>query len=95
MTIDAQTQSQLYDLFASDKSCSVATNPKTGEVLALVSTPSYDANDFILGMSESKWTALNEDESLPMLNRFKSALCPGSTMKALTAAIGLNTGIIT
>ncbi len=94
LTIDSWVQSQLYDLFAEDKSSSVAMNPKTGEVLALVSTPTYDANDFVLGMPMSKWTTLSEDENKPMLNRFKSALCPGSTMKALTAAIGINTGII-
>ncbi|GHV41853.1 penicillin-binding protein 2 [Clostridia bacterium] len=94
LTIDAEIQCKLYDQFAEDKSCSVAMNPKTGEVLALVSTPTYDTNDFVLGMSMSKWTALSEDENKPMLNRFKAALCPGSTMKAITAAIGLNTGII-
>jgi penicillin-binding protein len=94
LTIDAEIQCKLYDQFAGDKSCSVAMNPKTGEVLTLVSTPTYDANDFVLGMSMSKWTALSEDENKPMLNRFKAALCPGSTMKAITAAIGLNTGVI-
>lgn len=94
LTIDAAVQSELYEQFSSDKSCSVALNPKTGEVLALVSTPSYDANDFVLGMSESKWNTLNEDEDKPMYNRFKAALCPGSTMKTITAAIGVETGII-
>lgn len=94
LTIDAQIQSQLYDLFCQDKSCSVAMNPKTGEVLALVSTPSYDANDFVLGMSTDKWNTMNEDENKPMYNRFKAAICPGSTMKALTAAIGMNTGSV-
>ena len=94
LTIDANIQNQLYDLFCEDNSCSAAINPKTGEVLALVSTPAYDANDFVLGMSVSQWTALNEDENKPMYNRFTAALCPGSTMKAITAAIGLNTGIL-
>ena len=94
LTIDAQAQSQLYDQCAQDKSCSVAMNPKTGEVLALVSTPTYNANDFVLGMSMNQWTALNEDENKPMYNRFKAALCPGSTFKAVTAAIGIDTGII-
>lgn len=94
LTIDAAVQSELYEQFSADKSCSVAINPKTGEVLALVSTPSYDANDFVLGMSENKWNTLNEDEDKPMYNRFKAALCPGSTMKTLTAAIGVETGII-
>jgi penicillin-binding protein len=94
LTIDAQMQSRLYDLFSTDKSCSVAMNPKTGEVLALVSTPTYNANDFVLGMPSSTWTSLNEDENLPFLNRFQAALCPGSTMKAITAAIALNTGAV-
>jgi penicillin-binding protein len=94
LTIDAQMQCRLYDLFSTDKSCSIAMNPKTGEALALVSTPTYDANDFVLGMSSSKWTSLNEDENLPFLNRFKAALCPGSTMKAITAAIAIDTGIV-
>lgn len=92
LTIDARIQTQLYDQFEEDKSCSVAMNPETGEVLALVSTPSYNANDFVLGMTESKWTSLNEDEDQPMFNRFKAALCPGSTFKPVTAAIGIDSG---
>lgn len=94
LTIDAQLQSQLHDQFYQDKSCSVAMNPKTGEVLALVSTPAYNANDFVIGMSESKWNELNEDSGLPFLNRFKAALCPGSTMKGITAAIAIDTGMV-
>lgn len=94
LTIDANIQRQLYSLFDTDKSASVATNPLTGEVLALVSTPAYDPNDFIRGMTTSIWTALSEDESLPLFNRFRSAFSPGSTMKALTAAIGVEAGVI-
>lgn len=94
LTIDAQMQAQLYDMFAQDKSCSVAMNPQTGEVLALVSTPTFDANDFILGMSSAKWSRLSEDEDKPMFNRFKAALCPGSTFKGVTAAVGVNTGAV-
>ena len=51
LTIDAELQRSLYKQFKEDKSCSVAMNPYTGEVLALVSTPSYDNNDFIMGLS--------------------------------------------
>ena len=80
--------------FQSDKSCSVAMNPYTGEVLALVSTPSYDNNDFIMGLSSEKWAALNEDENKPMYNRFRQVWCPGSTFKPITAAIGLESGAI-
>ena len=94
LTIDADLQRSLYAQFKEDKSCSVAMNPYTGEVLALVSTPSYDNNDFILGLSNEQWTALNEDENKPMYNRFRQVWCPGSTFKPIIAAIGLESGAI-
>ena len=94
LTIDSELQRALYEQFREDKSCSVAMNPYTGEVLALVSTPSYDNNDFIMGLSSEKWTALNEDEDKPLYNRFRQAWCPGSTFKPITAAIGLESGAI-
>ena len=94
LTIDADLQNTLYEQFKEDKSCSVAMNPYTGEVLALVSTPSYDDNDFIMGLSDEQWTFLNEDEDKPMYNRFRQIWCPGSTFKPVTAAIGLESGAI-
>ena len=94
LTIDSSLQKSIYDICQKDKSCTVAMNLHTGEVLALVSTPSYDSNDFILGMSEDKWKALNEDERNPLYNRFRQKLCPGSSFKPIVAAIGLRTGAI-
>ena len=94
LTIDASLQIALYEQFQEDKSCSVAMNPYTGEVLALVSTPSYDNNDFIMGLSGEQWTALNDDEDKPMYNRFRQVWCPGSTFKPVTAAVGLESGAI-
>lgn len=94
LTIDAYLQTTLYEQFKEDKSCSVAMNQYTGEVLALVSTPTYDNNDFIMGLSNEQWSALNEDENKPMYNRFRQVWCPGSTFKPITAAIGLESGAI-
>ncbi len=94
LTIDSDLQKELYEQFKADRGCSVAMNPYTGEVLALVSTPSYDNNDFILGMSDETWTALNEDENQPLYNRFRQVWCPGSTFKPVIAAIGLKTGTL-
>ncbi len=94
LTVDAELQTDLYEQFREDKSCHVAMQPYTGEVLALVSTPSYDNNDFILGLSNEQWTALNEDDSKPMYNRFRQKWCPGSTFKPITAAIGLESGAV-
>lgn len=87
-------QKSLYEQFKEDPGCSVAMNPYTGEVLALVSTPSYDNNEFIRGLSSEKWTSLNEDEKKPLYNRFRQAWCPGSTFKPVVAGIGLKTGSI-
>ena len=91
LTVDITLQKSLYNQFQNDKSASVAMNPKTGEVLALVSTPTFSSNDFILGMSTSQWNALNDDKNKPLLNRFRSTWVPGSCMKPITAAIGLET----
>ena len=94
LTIDSALQSKLYDQFKEDKSCSVAMNPLTGEVLALVSTPSFDSNDFILGISNDKWNQLNKDKAKPLYNRFRQVWCPGSSFKPVIAAIGLTAGAI-
>lgn len=89
LTIDSNVQTNLYDETSKDKSASVAMNPNTGEVLALVSTPSYDPNDFIMGMSNEKWDSLNNDKNNPLLNRFQSTIVPGSVFKPITAAVAL------
>lgn len=94
LTLDVNLQQRIYEEYQNDESCSVALNPLTGEVLALVSTPSYSSNDFVMGLSQSQWDALNSDPALPMYNRFAATFAPGSTMKAITAAIGLDTGAI-
>lgn len=94
LTVDAGLQISIYEQFKEDKSCSVAMNPYTGEVLALVSTPSFDNNCFITGLSTEEWNTLNEDENMPMYNRFRQVWCPGSTFKPVTAAVGLESGAI-
>lgn len=91
LTIDAYLQELIYEQFGEDKSTCAAINPKTGEVLALLSMPGYDNNLFVRGMSQSEWDALSNDENTPMQNRFKATWCPGSSMKPVTAAIGLTT----
>lgn len=94
LTIDATLQKSIYEQFQEEKGCTVAMNPFTGEVLALVSTPAYNNNDFILGLSKEQWAVLSEDEAKPMYNRFRQVWCPGSTLKPIIAAIGLESGAI-
>lgn len=94
LTIDSSLQKQVYNQMKNDKGLFVIMEPKTGELLALVSTPSYDSNDFTVGLSQEKWDELNNDEANPLYNRFIQKYCPGSTFKAVTGAIGLTTGDI-
>ena len=90
LTIDSNLQKLLYEQFKEDKSASVAINPKTGETLALVSTPTFDSNDFSLGLTTNKWNSLSQNEANPLFNRFLASYAPGSSMKPITGAIGLS-----
>ena len=94
LTIDSNLQKQVYDQMQQDKGLFVIMEPKTGELLALVSTPSFDSNDFVVGLTTDKWNELNNDENRPLFNRFTQKYCPGSTFKPITGAIGLTTGKI-
>jgi len=92
LTIDIDIQQKIYEQLKNDEGFFVVMNPKTGEILALVSTPSYDANKFILGMTNDEWNSLLNAEGNPLYTRFLESWCPGSTMKPLTGAIGLTSG---
>lgn len=70
-------------------------NPKSGEVLALVSTPSFNSMDFVLGISQTKWDELNNNPDKPMYNRVRETWAPGSSFKPVTGAVGLTTGAFT
>ena len=94
LTIDSDIQAKIYQQMKSDKGLFVVMEPQTGELLALVSTPSYDSNDFVVGMTQDQWDTLNNDDTKPLYNRFIQKYCPGSTFKPITGAIGLTTGKI-
>ena len=94
LTIDSSLQKQVYEQMKDDKGFFVIMEPQTGELLALVSTPTYDSNDFVVGLTTDKWNSLNNDEARPLFNRFTQKYCPGSTFKPVTGAIGLTTGTI-
>ncbi len=95
LTIDSDIQTKLYEQLKDDNGLFVVMQPATGELLALVSTPTFDSNDFTLGMTTDEWNTLNSNEDKPLYNRFLQSYCPGSTFKAITGAIGLTTGSIT
>jgi penicillin-binding protein 3 len=93
-TINSQVQRSIYNQIKSDMGTSSAIHPKTGDVLALVNSPSYDPNQYTLGLSnelQQKWA---DNPKKPKMNRFKYTYAPGSTLKPLTAAIGLENGTL-
>ena len=92
LTIDINLQTKLYEKIKNDKGFFVVMNPQTGEILALVSTPSYDPNKFVTGMTNDEWSSISTNEAKPLFTRFISTWCPGSTFKPITGAIGLTTG---
>lgn len=90
LTIDTNVQDAMYSQFRRKSGAAVAINPTTGDVLGLVSAPSYDPNQFAMGISDSAYKKLSTDPMQPLLNRFSSVTTPGSTFKPITAAIGLS-----
>lgn len=92
ITIDSNIQQKLYEELKDDKGFFVVMHPKTGELLALVSTPSYNPNKFVLGMTTAEWNEINNNENKPMYTRYAQSYIPGSTFKPITGAIGLTTG---
>lgn len=96
VTIDADILEEVYNSYEENDDAGTATvlDSKTGETLALISSPSFDPNDRLYGMSAAKWEKLSEAEDTPLLNRFSATFAPGSSIKPITAAIGLENGTI-
>jgi penicillin-binding protein 3 len=94
VTIDGKLQKKIYGQMQNNAGTSAAINPKTGEVLALVSTPAFDPNAFVLGMSAQDYSKLEKDPLQPLINRFALSYAPGSSMKPITGAIALDTGTL-
>ena len=92
LTIDSKLQQTVYEQFKDDKSAVVVMNPKTGEVLALASCPSFDSNDFSLGMTTTDYKNLTENPDNLLYNRYLATYAPGSSFKPIIGAIGLTTG---
>jgi penicillin-binding protein 3 len=93
-TINSEVQQSIYSQLKGDVGTSSAIHPKTGEVLALVNSPSYNPNEYTLGISNETRKKWANDPENPKMNRFKYTYAPGSTLKPLTAAIGLENGTL-
>src|SRR5438552_5859288 len=90
LTIDARIQAIADEaLRAVSRAGAVVVDPNNGNILAMVSVPSFDPNTFIPSIKAKDWKALQKDEADPLVNRAISALPPGSTFKLVTSFAGL------
>jgi penicillin-binding protein 2 len=93
LSIDIQLQKLIEDLYGPRRGALVAMDPKTGEVLAFVSKPTFDPNLFVEGIDVENWQALSESIEKPLLNRaLRGTYPPGSTYKPFMALGALTTG---
>jgi penicillin-binding protein 2 len=93
LSIDIRLQHLVEELFGERRGALVALDPKTGEVFAFVSKPTFDPNLFVEGIDSDNWQALNESPDKPLLNRaLRGTYPPGSTYKPFMALAALETG---
>jgi penicillin-binding protein 2 len=90
LALDARIQQLAERVLADVSGSAVVIDPNNGDVLALASSPGYDLNQFIPGISSANWRALNDDPETPLLNRAVAGMYPpGSTFKMITALAAL------
>jgi len=90
LTIDARIQAIAEEAIRSvARGAAVVVDPNNGDVLAMVSVPSFDPNTFIPSIKAKDWVALQKDEARPLVNRAISTFPPGSTFKIVTSLAGL------
>lgn len=98
LSVDARLQEKAYDLYneKGQSGAAVLIDVNSGEILAFVSTPSYNSNDFVNGVSSKIYSALLSNERSPLLNKaIAGQYAPGSTFKMIVALAALEDGIIT
>ncbi len=94
LSIDLDLQRAMTIAFGEYEGAAVALDPRTGEVLAMISLPTYDPNLFVNGISHADFQALNTNPSRPQFNRLVlGGVAPGSTLKPLLALAGLDSGV--
>lgn len=94
LSIDLNLQKATVAAFGEFTGSALAVDPKTGEVLAMVSLPSFDTNLFVNGISSTDYVALSTDPSRPLFNRnVRGGTPPGSTIKPFVALAGLESGL--
>lgn len=93
LSIDIKLQKMVEDLYGDRRGVAIAMDPRNGELLAMVSKPTFDPNLFVDGIDQESWKALNESIDRPLLNRALRGTYPtGSTYKPFMGLAGLETG---
>ena len=93
LSIDIKLQKLVEDMFGDRRGALVAIDPRSGEVLAFVSKPTFDPNLFVDGIDNESWQALNDSIDKPLLNRaLRGTYPPGSTYKPFMAMAALEAG---
>ena len=94
LSIDLDLQRAMVAAFGELEGTAVAVDPRSGEILAMVSLPAYDTNLFVNGISHADYRALNDNPSRPQFNRaVLGGVAPGSTIKPLLGLAGLDSGV--
>lgn len=94
--MDSRLQIAAYGALGLRRGAIVALDPKTGGVLAMVSNPSYDPNEFVLGISEEGYREITQSRDVPLFNRaINGQYSPGSTFKPVVALAGLSSHVLT
>lgn len=92
--MDVELQKRIYAAMDGKPGAAAAINPKTGEVLALVSSPGFNPNDFIPNIAASRYAQLASDPRLVFFNRFAAVYTPGAALNPIVAAAGLKAGTV-
>jgi len=94
LTVDIDLQIAAEEALEGRNGAIVAMDPRTGEILAMVSRPTFDPNDFAVHVSRDQWNKLVTDPDKPLLNKaIQAQLAPGSTFKIIMATAGMQEGI--
>lgn len=95
LSIDINVQKAAEEAFGDKSGALIALNPNSGEIIAMVSLPSFDPNQFSRGITPKQWNSIINDRKKPMLNRaIQSQYPPGSIFKIITAVAALEEGVI-
>ena len=95
MSVDARVQTATEEALADKRAAVVAIDPRNGDVLAFVSTPTFDPNGFVRGLTYAEYAALSENIDVPLYDRaLRGEYPPGSTIKPLVALAGLEYGVV-